>query len=336
MSKELSIKEEHAISVPVVEEKTIVEYMDAFGHSAKLLPNEKKAFINIAKEFGLNPFKREIYCVAYGEGKYRNLSIVTGYEVYLKRAERIGKLDGWSVTTRGTGNDLVAIVTIHRKDWTHPFTHEVFYKEVVNKKNDGTINSFWSKSPVFMTKKVAIAQAFRLCFPDEFGGMPYTNDELGLEKQEERDVTPETYQEKPAKEVKTADSYSDSNRESTIPQGNIVEGVFAVANINETLVTWIESEICKAQGVIDYAEWLINNNSSDKSKGFVIGYFKNLEQGNEDVSYLVDSILCSGIIPNTKLGAYKEKLSVYKMPDSDKEKFYNALGGLVNAVKGEA
>ena len=29
-----------------------------------------------------------------------------------------------------------------------------------------------------MTKKVAMAQAFRLCFPDEFGGMPYTNDEI--------------------------------------------------------------------------------------------------------------------------------------------------------------
>lgn len=332
MSKELSIKEEYAISVPVVEEKTIIEYMDAFGHSSKLLPNEKKAFINIAKEFGLNPFKREIYCVAYGEGKYRNLSIVTGYEVYLKRAERIGKLDGWSVTTRGTGNDLVAIVTIHRKDWTHPFTHEVFYKEVVNKKSDGTINAFWNKSPVFMTKKVAIAQAFRLCFPDEFGGMPYTNDEIGLEKQEERDVTPETQKEET---VKDTDSYSDSNTEPTIPQGNIVEGKFAVANINENLVTWTESEICKAQGVIDYAEWLINNNRSDKSKNLVIDYFKNLEQGNEDVSYLVDSILCAGIIPNTKLGAYKEKLCVYKMPDSDKGKFYNALGGLVNAVKGE-
>ena len=31
-----------------------------------------------------------------------------------------------------------------------------------------------------MTKKVAIAQGFRLCFPDELGGMPYTADELAL------------------------------------------------------------------------------------------------------------------------------------------------------------
>ena len=42
MSKELIKQDEHAISVPVVEEKTIIDYMDAFGHSQKLLPNEKK------------------------------------------------------------------------------------------------------------------------------------------------------------------------------------------------------------------------------------------------------------------------------------------------------
>lgn len=29
-----------------------------------------------------------------------------------------------------------------------------------------------------MTKKVAIAQAFRLAFPDELGGMPYTQEEM--------------------------------------------------------------------------------------------------------------------------------------------------------------
>jgi len=29
-----------------------------------------------------------------------------------------------------------------------------------------------------MTKKVGISQAFRLCFSDELGGMPYTSDEM--------------------------------------------------------------------------------------------------------------------------------------------------------------
>jgi phage recombination protein Bet len=181
MSKEIVVSQEKVLSIPEVEEKTIIEYMDAFGLSNKLLPNEKKAFINIAKEFGLNPFKREIHCTAYGSGDYRTLSIVTGYDVYIKRAERIGRLDGWSAVTEGTGKDLKAIVTIYRKDWSKPFVHEVYFTEVQQTKKDGTPNSFWLKMPRFMTKKTAIAQAFRLCFPDEFGGMPYTADEVGLE-----------------------------------------------------------------------------------------------------------------------------------------------------------
>ena len=335
MSKELVKQDEHAISVPVVEEKTIIDYMDAFGHSQKLLPNEKKAFINIAKEFGLNPFKREIYCVAYGEGKYRNLSIVTGYEVYLKRAERIGRLDGWNVTTKGDGQNLVAIVTIHRKDWTHPFTHEVYYKEVVNKKSDGTVNQFWSKSPVFMTKKVAMAQAFRLCFPDEFGGMPYTNDELGLEKQEERNVT-EVHTDSEPTTQKDVHSEPITEQVKETVQEPVIVGKPVISGINETLVTWIDSGICDKQSVLDFTELLIEKKQNDNSKEFVLKFYKNLEEGNEDVSFLVDGILSTSLFPTTQKQDYVKKLAPYKLPDADKDKFYNALGTFVNKVKGEA
>ena len=41
-----------------------------------------------------------------------------------------------------------------------------------------------------MLKKVATAQGFRLCFPEEFGGMPYTSDELPDEMVKPKDVTP--------------------------------------------------------------------------------------------------------------------------------------------------
>ena len=134
-------------------------------------------FLQIATLYGLNPFKREIYCVVYGEGKYRTCSIITGYEVYLKRAERLGTLNGWHCEYEGDikSGTLAVTVVINRKDWQHPFKHTAFFAEV---KQD---NRIWSKMPMFMTKKVAVCQAFRMCFPDEFGGMPYTNDELGLQ-----------------------------------------------------------------------------------------------------------------------------------------------------------
>jgi phage recombination protein Bet len=178
---------------PEVTKEKVAEYLDAFGLSKELSENEKKQFIEIACEFKLNPFKREIFCVPYGQGDSRKLSIITGYEVYIKRAERSGKLNGWKAWTEGTGEDLKAIVEIYRKDWDKPFQHEVYWKESAQKKRDGTLTSFWVKQPRFQLKKVAISQAFRLCFPDELAGIPYDADELPEEMVPQaalRDVTP--------------------------------------------------------------------------------------------------------------------------------------------------
>ena len=162
-----------------VNDKVLIEYLDVMGISPKLEEKEKIQFLNIAKTFGLNPFKREIFCTVYGEGQYKQLSIITGYEVYIKRAERSGMLDGWNATTSGSvaTKDLKATVTIYRKDRQHPFVWEVLYEECVQKTKSGAVTKFWEKAN-FMTKKVCISQAFRLCFSDELGGMPYTSDEM--------------------------------------------------------------------------------------------------------------------------------------------------------------
>ena len=206
MANEVAVANNSPQVLQTVDMGIITEYLDSTGLTKSLLPKEKAMFIEMAKAYGLNPFKREIYCTAFGEGQYRQCSIVTGYEVYLKRAERIGKLDGWECTTDGKVGDgtLSATVVIHRKDWTHPFRHTVYFREVCQTKKDGKLNRFWEKQPYFMTKKVAMAQAFRLCFPDEFGGMPYTSDELGVEQDApivERNVTPPK-QEAPRQEVR--------------------------------------------------------------------------------------------------------------------------------------
>jgi len=162
-----------------VNREQIIQYLDTFGLNNELNEQEKNQFIEIAEAYQLNPFKREIYAVPFGEGSYRRLSIITGYEVYLKRAERTGRLDGWRAWVEGaTEEDFKAIVEIYRKDWTHPFRHEVYWKEVVQKKHDGTPTSFWKKMPRFQLRKVCISQAFRLAFPDELGGLPYDQSEL--------------------------------------------------------------------------------------------------------------------------------------------------------------
>lgn len=153
----------------------LIEYLKITGVAQNLTKEEQNNFLEIAQVYGLNPFKREIYISKYGQ----NCSIITGYEVYIKRAERSGQLDGWETITTGSveSGDLKATVTIYRKDRTKPFVWEAYYDECVQKTREGKVTQFWQKSR-FMTKKVAISQAFRLCFSDELGGMPYTADEM--------------------------------------------------------------------------------------------------------------------------------------------------------------
>ena len=189
MKKELT-------TTPQVQDAELVNHLDALGLTNKLSDGEKNTFLSIAKAFNLNPFKREIHISKYGD----NLSIITGYEVYIKRAERTGMLDGWSATTTGSvaTNDLKAIVTIYRKDRTHPFVWEANYDECVQKTREGKVTKFWEKS-AFMTKKVAISQAFRLCFSDELAGMPYTADEMPEQEHKIEDIAHEVINEEKAK-----------------------------------------------------------------------------------------------------------------------------------------
>jgi phage recombination protein Bet len=168
--------------VPLAEQKiqkeTVIEYLKAFNYERSLSESEKNQFIQTAMANNLDPFKREIYIVVYGDGEYRNLSILTGYQVYLKRAERTGNLDGWRAWLDGEGSRMKAVVEIFRKDWSHSFTHEVYWEEAVQKKKDGNPTQFWAKQPRFQLRKVAIAQGFRLAFPDELGSLPYDSSEI--------------------------------------------------------------------------------------------------------------------------------------------------------------
>lgn len=182
-----------------VDKELIRKFFDAMGLGTHLTDAQKDQFLEVAIAFNLNPFKREIHASVYQkwnpttQQKEPVLSIITGYEVYLKRAERIGALEGWHARTEGTVKDgtLKAIITIHKKGWKIPFEHEVDYSEYVQIKSDGTPNAMWGGKPKTMTKKVVTAQGFRLAFPDEFGGMPCTSDELPDSMiGEVRDITP--------------------------------------------------------------------------------------------------------------------------------------------------
>ena len=163
----------------VINKEQISKYLDLYGFK-NIEQREKELFIEICVMNNLNPFKRDAYITAYGEGQYRQFAILTGYEVYIRRAEESGLLDGWKVETTGkvSDNSLKAIITIYRKNFSHPFVHEVYYAEYVQKTKQGVPNKFWAEKPVTMIKKVAISQGFRLAFNQVVGGLHYTQDEM--------------------------------------------------------------------------------------------------------------------------------------------------------------
>lgn len=149
----------------VVTDAMIGDYLKSLGN--KLDDKDRQRFIQISKAFNLNPFIREIYGIPYGN----NFNIIVGYEVYLKRAERSGTLEGWRAWTDGEGKAMKGCVEIARKGWTKPFYHEVYLEEYDQN------NSMWKSKPRTMIKKVAIAQGFRMAFPAELGGIPHTVEE---------------------------------------------------------------------------------------------------------------------------------------------------------------
>ena len=211
---EKNLVEKKPENTEVITKEKLITYLTSLG--SDLSKQEQSTFIEIASAFNLNPFKREIYCVAYGKDEFRKLSIITGYEVYIKRAERSGKLNGWKAWIKGEGKDTKAVIEIHRKDWNEPFIHEVDFVEFAQRKKNGELTSFWKKSPRFQLKKVAISQGFRLCFPDEVGGMPYTADELP-DNMTERNVTPDPVDTpEPANELKEMEAELDKSFENAV------------------------------------------------------------------------------------------------------------------------
>ena len=139
----------------------------------KLTDVQRNQFASVAQAFGLNPFKREIYATTYRNKDGQTvMSIVTGYEVYLKRAEMNPNYNGFETNFQVVNGEMGCTCKVYRKDRTMPVTSTVWMSEY------STGRSLWASKPRMMLEKVAIATAFRRAFPCDFGGMPYTTDEL--------------------------------------------------------------------------------------------------------------------------------------------------------------
>jgi len=139
-------------------------------------PKEIYTFGRICQVLNLSPFKKEIHFIKYGS---QDATIVVGYTVYIDRAERSGKLDGWHVELDDKEKPTEATITIHRKDWSRPFEWTVYLADVIKLKRDNTPQSTWATQLRFQLKKCTISQGFRLAFPSECAELPYTAEEIG-------------------------------------------------------------------------------------------------------------------------------------------------------------
>lgn len=190
-------KEEKSLVVqkdPVTPE-TVQDYMRTFGHGSNLEKHELEAFVKMATEFQLNPFKREIHCSAYGSGDFRTLTIVVGYEVYIQKAEQSGLLEYWHVDEASPDVPLDkywATLVVKRRDRASEQKWTAYYTECVQFSKGGSPNRIWAKQPRMMTKKVAMSQGFRLFFEDVMHGIPYTQEEMPENKGGLKDITPES------------------------------------------------------------------------------------------------------------------------------------------------
>lgn len=163
------------------------------GDGANVTDQEVMMFIALCKYQGLNPFLREAYLIKFGNTP---ATIVTGKEVFTKRASKNPNYDGMQAgvvveSDKGIefregalvlkGENLVAgWAKVYRKDFKVPIQCIASMEEYVRRKKDGSIMSNWKSMPATMIRKVAIVQALRETFPDDFQGM-YSPEEMPID-----------------------------------------------------------------------------------------------------------------------------------------------------------
>ena len=146
----------------------------------------------VCKNYGLNPYLKEIYAIKFGN---QPATFIIDYKVLQQAADREPMYDGMKTGVLYldkdgnekeragayilTGETLIgAWCEVYRKDRTHANRVYALYSECVQLTKDGQPNSNWSKKPVMMNVKVAKTWALRETFPNWFSPSTYTSDEI--------------------------------------------------------------------------------------------------------------------------------------------------------------
>lgn len=143
-------------------------------------PAEFALFVQYCKATGLNPFKKEIWCIKANQG----LQIMTGINGFWAIANASSTFDGAEVGLINASGEWVKTVPdnsfigawcrVYRKDRRIPMEGEALLADYA--KGFG----LWKTAPRIMIKKVAESIALRKAFPQELNGL-YTREEMPAE-----------------------------------------------------------------------------------------------------------------------------------------------------------
>ena len=143
-------------------------------------------FLQLCVGQRLNPWLREAYCIKYGSSP---ATFVVGWHTFLARAEASPQFNGYDVEVydqddkpyRGRDGQTISHATakVYRKDRKYPAGVTVLFREY------STGKAQWSpdKMPVTMIRKVALEQALREAFTQDFEGM-YGPEEMKVDPTE--------------------------------------------------------------------------------------------------------------------------------------------------------
>jgi phage recombination protein Bet len=125
---------------------------------------------------GLNPFRREIWCIVTESARGRQVQIMTGINGYFQVANSHPQFDGleWEVERTEKGALVSATAKVWRKDRRLPSVGRALWKEFSKPYGN------WKSMEEHMLLKCAKAIALREAFPQELGGT-YTEDEMPSE-----------------------------------------------------------------------------------------------------------------------------------------------------------
>jgi len=125
-----------------------------------LSADEFKFFVYIAKMYNLNPLKREIYAIKYGD---KPAQTIVGRDGYYQLAKTTPGYNGYETIDHieydasGKAKDSSwATCTVWIKDIEHPIVEKAYLGEY----NKG-YNALWKTMPITMIRKVAESRAFR-------------------------------------------------------------------------------------------------------------------------------------------------------------------------------